>query len=223
MCGRFSIIHSWEELAGYFRISTQYELPFSPRYNIAPSQSILVLRSASDDSRYPAMLRWGLIPHWAKDEKIGYKMINARSETAAEKPSFKASLRYRRCIIPASSFFEWKKDGKAKLPYNIRLKAHDPLALAGLWDKWKAPTGDIIESCTILTTVSNSLVATLHDRMPVILHPEEIDLWLARDREEVEPLLPLFRPYPSDLMEMYPVSSRVNTPTNDDPECVVPL
>lgn len=223
MCGRFSITHSWEELAGFFRISTQYELPFSRRYNIAPGRPILVLRSASDDSRYPAMLRWGLVPHWAKEEKIGYKMINARAETAAEKPSFKASLRYRRCVIPASAFFEWKKDGKAKLPYNIRLKTRDPLALAGLWDKWKAPTGDIIESCTILTTASNSLVASLHDRMPVILHPEEIDLWLAREQQEVDPVLPLFRPYPDNLMEMYPVSSRVNSPANDDPECVVPL
>lgn len=168
------------------------------------------------------MLRWGLIPHWAKEEKIGYKMVNARSETAAEKPAFKQPLRYRRCIIPASSFFEWKKVGKTKVPFNIRLKSHEPMALAGLWDKWKAPAGDVIESCTILTTASNPLVATLHDRMPVILHPEEIDLWLSREVQEVEALKHLFRPYPAELMEMYQVRSRVNSPANDDPECLLP-
>jgi putative SOS response-associated peptidase YedK len=163
-----------------------------------------------------------LVSHWAKEEKIGHKMINARSETAAEKPAFRGPLRCRRCVIPVSSFFEWKKEGKGKLPYNIRLKSNEPFVLAGLWDKWKSPEGVTIESCTILTTGANPLVSGLHDRMPVILHREEIDLWLSLDVQEAEPLFPLFYPYPADLMEMYPVSSLVNAPANDAPECVAP-
>lgn len=223
MCGRISLTHSWNDLATFFRVQSKPDPPFSIRYNIAPGQDVLALKAGSDESRCPIQLRWGLIPHWAREEKISYRMINARSESAANKPAFRDPLRHRRCIIPASSFFEWKTDGKVKTPFNIRLKSSHPLALAGLWDQWKTPTGETIESCAILTTVANHLVAPIHDRMPVILPPEKIDFWLSHLVQEAEALRFLFRPYPPDQMEMYPISSQVNNPANDVPGCIEPL
>ncbi len=166
------------------------------------------------------MARWGLVPFWAKDPSIGYKMINARSETVAQKPAFKQSFARRRCLIPADSFYEWMKDGPRKRPFNIGMKDDSVFAFAGLWDSWEPPDGPPVESCTILTTAANSLVSALHDRMPVILPPEHCEAWLNAPASEASSLLLPFDPAP---MKRYEVSLLVNNPKNDSPECIAPL
>jgi putative SOS response-associated peptidase YedK len=220
MCGRFTFDISPELLAGIFGISIHEDLP--RRYNIAPTQQVLTIRrtDAGDRANY---MRWGLIPSWAKAPSIGSRMINARSESVHEKPAFRQAIRYRRCIIPANGFFEWRQEGKTKAPLYVRLKNGSPMAFAGLWEHWESPEGEIIESCTILTTSSNKLIESLHERMPVILHPEEYDLWLDRETTDPGKLKHLYQPYPADLMEMYPVSPLVNSPRNDSPDLIKPL
>lgn len=220
MCGRFVLEHSPEQLTKAYRLSSSPAL--SPRYNIAPSQKIAVVRQHNGGDRELAHLQWGLVPSWAKDPAIGYKMINARAETVHEKPSFRQAFRTRRCIIPASGFYEWVQVGKEKIPHYIRLRDGEVMSLAGLWERWKSPEGEELETCTILTTAANSLVKKLHDRMPVILHREEFDLWLDRDIDDVDRLAGLFHPYPSDQLEEYAVSKEVNSPSNDSSECIVP-
>ena len=220
MCGRFVLENSPEQLMKVYRLSSLPEL--SPRYNIAPSQQIAVIRQQNGGDRELVFMQWGLIPSWAKDPTIGYKMINARSETAHEKPSFKQAFRSRRCIIPATGFYEWEKVGKDKVPHYIHLHDREVMSLAGLWERWKSPGGKELETCTILTTAANSLVKHLHDRMPVILHREEFDLWLNRDIDDVNRLTELFHPYPSDRLQEYVVSKEVNSPSNDYPECIIP-
>lgn len=204
-----------------YRLSSLPEV--SPRYNIAPGQHVAVLRQNHGDLRQLVTMKWGLVPSWAKDPAVGNRMINARSETVHEKPSFRQALRSRRCIIPASGFYEWRQVGKKKIPHYIRLRGGNVMSLAGLWEKWKAPQGEEIETCTILTTAANSLVRKFHDRMPVILHSEEFDLWLDRDVDDVGRLAELFHPYPSDLLTEHPVTLGVNSPSNDDPCCILPL
>ena len=167
-------------------------------------------------------MRWGLIPRWAKDAAIGHRLINARSETAHQKPSFRNALRYRRCLIPANGFFEWKREGKGTQPYFIRRKDQEPLALAGLWEGWKGPDG-LIESCTILTTAANDLIAQIHDRMPVILPPEVYDLWLDPAMTDTAKLQPLFSPDVEESLEMVPVSTAVNSPRHEGEDCVEPV
>ena len=227
MCGRFTNRFTWKELHERLDlIGTPLNL--RPRYNVAPSQDVAVAR-ASDSGRTLAMLRWGLIPAWAKDPAIGHKLINARSETAAEKPSFRSAFRHRRCLIPADGFFEWQRRGKTRQPWLFGLRDGTPLAFAGLWERWTVPEGatlsgslaerspgEAVETCTILTTAANDTVAPVHGRMPVILPPESWDAWLAG--EEV----PL-GPYPADAMTAQPVSTHVNRPANDDPRCVEPI
>ncbi len=190
-----------------------------PRYNIPPSQPILAVREL-DGVRAAAMLRWGLIPFWSKDPKIGYKLSNARSETAAEKPSFRAAFKARRCIIPATGFYEWKRAGTAKIPHFIRLRSGAPMAMAGLWESWQPSDGsEPLETCTILTTGPNELMADIHHRMPVLLPPQEWDDWLAPNAER-EYLRSLMVPYKADEMEAHPVSTRVNSARNDGPDLV---
>ncbi|MFC1835864.1 SOS response-associated peptidase [Thermodesulfobacteriota bacterium] len=221
MCGRFVLMSVDKVVAEQFQISG--EPPIKARYNIAPSQPIAVVRVSADSAeRELKMLRWGLIPSWAKEKKIGYRMINARSETAAEKPAFRAAFKKRRCLIPADGFYEWKREKgkKQKQPYFIRMKAGKPFAMAGLWERWKDPEGEVIESTTIMTTSPNELLSRLHDRMPVILPPEAYETWLDPSMQTADRLKPLLRPYASDEMEAYEVSTRVNRPANDDPECV---
>ncbi len=203
-----------------YRLTSMPDL--SPRYNIAPSQQIAVVRQQNGGDRELTSLRWGLIPSWSKDSAIGYKMINARSETVHEKPSFKQAFHARRCIIPASGFYEWEKAGKEKIPHYIHLRDGDIISLAGLWERWKSPEGKELETCTILTTAANSLVKKLHDRMPVILHRAEFDIWLDRDIDDVGRLAELFHPYPADQLEEYVVSTDVNSPMNDSLGCIIP-
>ena len=219
MCGCFTLTLPPELLAGIFGLA---ELPrIEPRYNIAPSQQVAAIRTLADnDHREFVMLKWGLIPSWAKDPSLGHKMINARSESVHEKPAFRQAIRYHRCIIPSSGFFEWEDEGGKKAPLHIRLKDGSPICFAGLWDQWKSPEGEVVESCSILTTSSNKLIEPLHGRMPVILHPQEFALWLDRTITDPEQLKPLYQPYPADLMKMWPVSPIVNSPRNDSPDCI---
>jgi len=217
MCGRYTLRTPVETLAEEFGISDP--LPEIPtRYNIAPTQEVAAVLE-EDEERKLEMLRWGLIPSWADDPAVGNRMINARSETAAEKPSFRTAFRKRRCLILADGFYEWQKTNGGKQPYYIRMKNGSPFAFAGLWESWDKYGGEI-RSCTILTTDANEMVREVHHRMPVILPPETYDLWLDPDMWETEPLLDLLRPYPDDGMEAYPVSRFVNSPSNDDERCV---
>lgn len=221
MCGRFTLHIPPELLAEIFGL---IEIPIFPaRYNIAPSQKVAVIRQNGDGQNRLDFLRWGLIPSWAEDISIGYKLINARSETVHEKHSFRHAIRYRRGLVPSSGFYEWKQEGKAKKPLYVQMKDGSPMVFAGLWESWKSPEGEAIESCTILTTTSNKLIESLHDRMPVILHPQEYDIWLDREMTDPEKLNPLYKPYPSERMEMYPVSDLVNSPRNDNSDLIKPV
>ena len=225
MCGRFTLIDPSQSLAVQFNLPQVPDM--KPRYNITPTQPVAAVRLAAGRSaRELAILTWGLVPSWAKDPKIGARMINARSETVAEKPAFRAAFRRRRCLVVADGFYEWQKSagGKgSKQPYYIRLRDGRPFAFAGLWEHWEGADGSVIESCTLLTTQPNDLIRPLHNRMPVILQPQDYDLWLDRVVERADLLTPFLRAYPVDEMEAYPVSSLVNSPRNDDPRCIEPL
>lgn len=207
-------------------LAGQFSLPgmadFSPRYNVAPSQSVAVVRQIADSSaRQLAFLKWGLVPSWADDPKIGYRMINARSETVATKPAFRSALKKRRCLIPADGFYEWQKQGKAKQPFHFSMRTGEPFAFAGLWEHWHK--GDhTIESCTILTTEANELVAPVHDRMPVILPPTVYDQWLDPTMTQADEVTDFLRPYDPSVMRAVPVSTVVNSPANDLPGCLGP-
>ena len=222
MCGRFTLTSPDQDLAVQFNLPAIPSL--EPRYNIAPTQLVAAVRETRDGAgRELAMLRWGLIPFWAKDPAIGSRMINARSETAAEKPAFRAAFRRRRCLVLADGFYEWQKQNGSKQPYYIRLREGKTFAIAGLWEHWEGPDGDIIQSCTLLTTPPNELLRPLHDRMPVILHPDRYDLWLDRSVDQPEVLQPLLRPFAEEPMDAYPVSRWVNRPGNEGPQCIEPL
>ncbi|HEY9162260.1 MAG TPA: SOS response-associated peptidase [Desulfomonilia bacterium] len=192
----------------------QIRIEFAPNYNIAPSQNIPAI--LNDGSNKVRLIRWGLVPSWAKDISIGYRMINARAETLTEKPSFKKLINERRCLIFAEGFYEWKKNGKAKEPYFIHMKDSLAFTFAGLWDIWERE-GNAIVSGTIITTAANSLVADIHERMPVIMPPDSYDLWLGHDRVDVMNFL---KPYPAEEMDAYPVSPLVNSPLNNSADCI---
>ncbi len=218
MCGRFSLGADAATLASQFNLFEA--LAWTPRYNIAPTQEVLVVvQDPTTASRQARQHRWGLIPSWAKDLAIGNQLINAQAEMAATKPAFRVAFKKRRCLILADGFYEWKKEGRHKQPYYIRLDDGRPFAFAGLWEHWEGPEGKAIDSCTILTTAPNDLLRPLHHRMAVILAPRDYDLWLDPAIEEVEPLQPLLRPYPAEAMTAYPVSTRVNNPAYDSPSC----
>ncbi len=222
MCGRFTLTDPDADLAVQFSLSEVPDMP--PRYNIAPTQPVAAVRLAAEDrAREMVLLRWGLIPFWAKDPTIGSRMINARSETVAQKPAFRAAFRRRRCLVVADGFYEWQKQNGTKQPFYIRLRDARPFALAGLWERWEGPEAGVIESCTLLTTQPNDLVRAVHNRMPVILHPRDYDLWLDPEVQQAESLQPLLSAYPPEEMDAYPVSRRVNSPDNDDPRCIEPL
>lgn len=222
MCGRFALTISPVVLAKLFQLDEVPEL--EPRYNIAPSQAVAaVVKGREEAQRILKSMQWGLIPFWAKDPGIGMKMINARAETVVEKPAFRDAFAHKRCLVPASGFYEWQKHGKAKQPYFIRLRDEECFAMAGLWQRWEGQDGRIIESCNIVTTESNPLMAPIHNRMPVILAPDHHELWLDCDPVEKGRLLKLLTPFPAKRMEAYPVSKRVNRPTHDGPDCVAPL
>lgn len=222
MCGRFTLTVNPAELQDTF---TNFIFPskFAPRFNIAPSQPILAI--PNDGANAADFFIWGLIPMWAKDPTIGNRLINARGETVAEKPSFRGSFKYKRCLILTDGFYEWKTfgDRKTKTPYFIHMKDRKPFVFAGLWDSWESPDGSSIKTCTIITTEPNELMGKIHDRMPVILHPRDYEKWLDTAPQTPENLLPLIKPYPADAMSAYPVSTLVNKPANDMPELVVPV
>ncbi len=225
MCGRFTLTATADEIIDTFSgltIPSGYESQ-APRYNIAPSQPIAVVPNTGD-YRLDHFV-WGMITFWAKDPKIGNRMINARSETLAEKPSFKAPYKYRRCLILTSGFYEWQKQAgsKSKLPHFIRLKHGKPFAFAGLWDRWNAPDGSEILSTTIITTQPNDFIKPIHNRMPVILPPSAYERWLTPGEVPPGELDDLFVPYPAEEMQAYPVSTYVNSPKNDSPQCIQPL
>ena len=221
MCGRFTLTSPDSGIAAQFSL---LDLPpLEPRYNIAPTQPVAAVRMAVEGAaRELVMLQWGLVPSWAKDPQVGSRLINARSETVAEKPAFRDALRRRRCLVLADGFYEWQKLDGGKQPFYFRLRGGGAFGFAGLWERWQGPPG-IIESCTLITTEANDLLRSVHDRMPVILHPRDHDLWLDRGIRQSELLIPLLRPYPSEEMTAYPVSRRVNSPENDDTQCIEPL
>ena len=224
MCGRFTLTVTPEELADLFDLPAPPE-QLAMRYNIARAQPAGVGRlSPRTGEREWALTVWGLIPSWSKDPGIGARMINARAETVGEKPSFRAAFKRRRCIVPASGFYEWKKSNGAKQPYYITSATGDLLGFAGLWEQWSGPDGEELESCTILTTDPNEAVSALHNRMPVILAPEDFDEWLGKPGDatpaQLSQLKHLFRAYPDRLITLYPVSTYVNNPRNEGEACV---
>jgi putative SOS response-associated peptidase YedK len=196
------------------------ELPKS--YNIAPTSPVAVVRVDRDGQRRLDQVRWGLVPHWTKGENMPAGSINARAETVATKPSFRGAWRRRRCLIATNGFYEWKRSGARKQPYLIRLPDGGPFAFAGLWERWQAPNGSVVDSCAIITTEANPLVQLIHPRMPAVIPPEAFDRWLDRDAPKLEALQALLEPPPSDQFTAYPVSLHVNRPGNDDPHCVQP-
>ncbi|MFL6058639.1 MAG: SOS response-associated peptidase [Rubrobacteraceae bacterium] len=218
MCGRYTLASPTERLAEEFGVDAS-SIELAPTYNVAPTQKVAVVLEEGGQRRLD-VLRWGLIPPWADDPGIGSRMINARSETAPGKPSFRRAFRERRCLIPADGFYEWQRTNGAKQPYYIHMEDGRPFAFAGLWESWSKGEGEI-RTCTILTTGANALVGEVHDRMPVILAHDAYDVWLdpASERDELTGLL---APYPEDEMEAYPVSRFVNSPSNNDPRCIEP-
>ncbi|MBC7352621.1 MAG: SOS response-associated peptidase [Thermogutta sp.] len=251
MCGRFTLRATPEEVASHFRLLQVPD--FSPRYNIGPGQMVGVVRAqrADSDAGEPiaetntdfrkqithagsgdvepavrlewAWVKWGLVPHWAEDPAVGNRLINARAETVGTKPAFRTAARYRRCLVPADGFYEWKASPKGKQPYFIRLRGDRLFALAGLWDQWHSPTGEILETCTVLTVEPNPLVAKFHNRMPLILPPEAYDLWLNPAIIQFDKLREWIRPYPAHEMEAVAVSSYVNSTRHEGPRCIEPV
>ena len=224
MCGRLVIDLSPEMITEIYGIIRKIERELNPRYNVTPSQTIPIVREDAEGSRELAFVRWGLIPSWAKDIAIGNSLINARSETAAEKPSFRSAFKRRRCVIPVGGFYEWQRqDGKRKQPWYFRMPDGSPVSIAGLWEHWQGSDGQVIESCSILTTSANELMAPIHDRMPVILSHEDHATWLNPKLTDGVLLQELCRPCPSDILNAYPVSPMVNSPKNDSSDCIAPI
>jgi putative SOS response-associated peptidase YedK len=211
MCGRFAQRSDPKRLAEEFKVA---EVPQAEaRYNVAPTQSILGVRTVSDE-REMTFFKWGLIPSWAKDTSMGARLINARAETVEEKPSFRQAFKQRRCIIPADGFYEWQRTGDKKQPFFFRMRDERPFGFAGLWERWEGEAGQVINSCTILTTEANEVLRPVHDRMPVILHPDDYELWLDMDARKHELVKELLRPYAAEEMLGYPVSASINSPQN---------
>jgi putative SOS response-associated peptidase YedK len=219
MCGRFTLAVPAAEIADLFEVDARLNL--RPRYNIAPTQQAPVVRAKKDEGRELTLLRWGLIPAWAKDPAIGNRMINARAESVAEKPAFRAAFKARRCLVPADGFYEWQKAGKGKQPFYIRRKDKQPFAFAGLYERWQnRAEGEILDTFTIITTEPNGLMAPIHNRMPVIIPEDDYDRWL--DPEETgDP--DLLVPYPEEELTAYPISTWVNSPAHDDARCIEPV
>ena len=215
MCGRYSLTADLGELAGRFEFDGDWDA-FDKRYNVAPTQEVLTV--VGGQTRRAGFMRWGLIPHWAKDIKVGSRMINARAETVAEKPAFRDALRRRRCLVLADGFYEWQRIGGSKRPMRIVTRSGEPFAFAGLWSVWTNPEGNRIPSCTIITTAANDLLRPIHDRMPVILPRNLEEFWLDTSVEDLNALRSVLTPYFSDAMDAYEVSPLVNSAANDSPE-----
>jgi len=219
MCGRYRLSRRKRIIEEYFDSVSGNE-DWSPRYNIAPTQPVPVIRqNPKQPVRELSLMKWGLVPSWSKDGSGAAGMINARSETAGTKPAFRDPLTFRRCLIPADGFYEWKRDGKTRQPYCFEVNDGELFALAGLWDRWKNPDGTWTETCSILTTIPNAVASDVHDRMPVILYHDSYDLWLDPGMTKVEAVSELLKPFDARLMRRYPVSTRVNSVANDDEGC----
>lgn len=216
MCGRFTLTIDINRVAQRFGVAPSIQVP--PRYNVAPTQNVVTVMH--NGTAHLDLLRWGLIPSWAKDESVGSRMINARAETLAEKPSFKRLLHARRCLVVADGFYEWKQEQGGKTPMYITLKDQEPFAFAGLWDTWKNPEGQQVRTCTIITTVPNELMASIHNRMPAILPQQALEEWLDPEQRDDQALLSLLKPYPTDEMAARPVSRKVNNPKYDSAELI---
>ena len=222
MCGRYTLTCTSDVIAEEFRLEAVPDL--QPRYNVAPSQWVACVRAGLPSPKREAVtLRWGLIPSWAGDPAMGMKLINARAETVAEKPSFRKPFRERRCLVLADGYYEWKRKDSRKQPYHIRLSSERPFAFAGLWDRWTGADGKTIDSCAILTTTPNERLASIHDRMPVILPPAAYEPWLDPGLRDTMHLAPFLTPYPADAMVAVPVSWLVNDPRVDDARCLEAL
>jgi putative SOS response-associated peptidase YedK len=221
MCGRFALIVDASVLADVFEVEVPQEI--KPRFNIAPTQTAPIVRRGNQGNRELASARWGLVPSWSKDEKIGARMINARGETVAEKPSFRSAVKTRRCLVPASGFYEWVRTGETKQPHFIHFSDGRTFAFAGLWERWHKGDGDPLDTFTIITTTPNELMQELHDRMPVILPPDRYAEWVHPDPLHPNRLQELLAPCSVEGMEEYPVSTYVNRPTNDGAECIARL
>ena len=223
MCGRYRLSRRKQIIEEYYDCAP-WDEDWSPRYNIAPTQPVPVIRQhPKEPIRQLSSMRWGLIPNWARDASIANSTINAKSETAAMKPTFRDPLRFRRCLIPADGFYEWKRSAMSKQPYCFEVRGGELFAFAGLWDGWRHATGQWIKTCSILTTTPNAVTGTVHDRMPVILSPDGYNLWLDPSITDVQVVSELLKPFDPSLMRCYPVSSRVNRVENDDDECSRPM
>lgn len=215
MCGRFAFYSPSEAAAALFGVSTS--IAVEPRFNIAPSQYIAGIRTTDEPGRELSMFRWGLVPFWAKDPSVGNRMINARAETVAEKPSFRAAYRHRRCLLLADGFYEWKKEGAGKVPYFISLASGEPFAFAGLWESWQSKeTSEVIQSAALITTAANEFISTVHHRMPVILQPDTADRWLAGDDELIADVS-----RDSPQFQAWPVDKKVNNARNEGEELII--
>ena len=219
MCGRYSLKADLEDIQQRFELMTS-DFDYSPKYNIAPTQPILTVTNG--EGRRASYMRWGLIPSWAKSSSVGNRLINARAETVAERNSFRTALTRRRCLVLADGFYEWQREGKSRRPMRIVMKSGEPFAFAGLWDSWRDPQGEIVRSCTIITTDANEFLNPIHNRMPVILPREMESFWLDHDVDDPLVLSNVLIPYPEQEMVAYEVSFLVNRPSNEGPEVVVP-
>jgi putative SOS response-associated peptidase YedK len=223
MCGRYRLSRRKQLVEEYFDTESD-EPEWTPRYNIAPSQPVPVVRqNPKEPRRELSLMRWGLIPSWAKDASVAARMINARSETAGTKPAFRDPLTNRRCLIPADGFYEWVRTGKVKQPYCFEVNDGELFAFAGIWDHWRDPNSNIVETCSILTTSPNAVTSVVHDRMPVILDPDSYDIWLDPGMRDVTTVSELLKPYDAQLMRCYPISTRINHVANDDEESAAPV
>ncbi len=223
MCGRYRLSRRKQIIAEHFD-AAPFDEDWEPRYNIAPTQPVPVIRQhPKEPHRVLSLMRWGLVPSWAKDISGSASMINARAETAATKPAFRDPMKFRRCLVPADGFYEWKRSGQSKQPFCFEISDGELFAFAGLWDNWKDAGGQWVRSCSILTSAPNAVTSQVHDRMPVILGKADYDLWLDPGMANVEGISDLLKPFDARLMRMFPVSSRVNQVQNDDQECSIPL
>jgi len=223
MCGRYRLARRKQVVEEYFECAS-HEPDWNPRYNITPTQPVPVIRqNPKEPLRKLSLVRWGLIPSWSKDSSITASMINARSETASTKPAFRDALKFRRCLIPADGFCEWSRMPTVKRPYCFEVNGGELFAFAGIWDRWRDPSGKLVETCSILTTTANAVTSAGHDRMPVILDPDGSDLWLDPGMNNVTAAFELLRPSDTRLRRCYPVSIPINHVANDDEECSAPV
>lgn len=223
VCGRYRLSKRKQIIEEYFD-AADWQDDWSPRYNIAPTQPIPVIRQhPKEPTRQLSLMKWGLVPHWSKDASSAASTINARSETAAEKPAFRDPLKYRRCLIPVDGFYEWKRNEASKQPYCFEVNEGELFAFAGLWDGWKDAEGQWVKSCSILTTTPNAVTSAVHDRMPAILRKDDYEVWLDPGMQNVAAISELLKPYDAQSMRCYPVGTRINYVANDDEECSRPV